>query len=397
VGDFSDGLLGYAGGVERRPLAALSLALWAGLACATAAPPPPSPPPPPPEPVPSAPEVSPPRSKLLRPDQIFDILERSPIHYEIESEGPVAALGLAQVTELPVPSSRPVDAYVELRRDTAGGPRRVESRWPPPEIAELFGRAGEAFAAERWQEARTLYAAAAAAAPDYFKTYTYLGNTLNRLQAYDEAQESLQRALALNPVDYQAMLFLGDAYFETGQYARAKAILLRAYMLNRGSEAVEQRLDATLVKLDLKRRPPRLAPQFRIERTAEGQVNLHIDERHGARWLALAACMACWAYEDECRARSPEEDDPLRLAMYRECLVNQAASIAVRREQEPQEVLDDELQLLAAIEGGFLEAIIFWEVVGEAAPLVIYLLPDEVQAEIVRYIERFVLVSTRLI
>ncbi|MCB9647996.1 MAG: tetratricopeptide repeat protein [Deltaproteobacteria bacterium] len=375
---------------------AWGLALLGALGCATAAPPPEPAvaPAPPAASTPPAPESQ--RGQLLRPDQIFEILEQSKIAYDLDSEASVPPTRLVDATELPVPRSRPVDAYIEVRAD-GDGPRKVESRYPPPEIAELFGRASDAFAAERWDEARALYQAAIEVAPGYFKTYTYLGNTLLRLGAFAEAEATLQKALSLNPSDYQALIFLGDTYFETGQFARAKGVLLRAFVLNRGSDAVEQRLDATLAKLDLKRRDGRLAPPFRVERTDEMKVSLRFDGERGMRWLAMAACMACWTYEDGCRSRSPEADDPLHLAMFRECLVNQAASVAIRRDEHPEAVGEDEARLLASIEDGFLEAIIFWEVVGETAPLVIYLLPEAVQADIVRYIERHLLVSTRLI
>lgn len=331
---------------------------------------------------------------LLRPDQIFEILETSPITYAIETDAEVGSKGLAEVTDQPIPRSRPIDAYVHVMG--GDGPRRVVSERPPAEIAELFGRAGEAFTKGDLEAARALYGEAIEVAPDYFKTYTFYGNTLHLLGHHVEAEANFLKALELNPNDYQAFLFLGDAYYAMGQYHRAKAVLLRAFMLNKSSEAVQDRLQTTLAKLDLRLRTERLHPDFELERTSDDRVDMRFQAEDSMRWLALAACMACWAYEDQCAGRSTPEDDPLRLSMYRECLINHAAALAVRRDNDSA-LAPDEAPLLKAIEEGYLEAIIFWEVLGDVAPLVIYLLPDEVQEDIVRYIERFVIVSTRLV
>ena len=134
---------------------------------------------------------------------------------------------------------------------------------------------------------------------------------------------------------------------------------------------------------------------MRIERSG-GDVALKFDREGGTRWLALAACMACWAYEEQCNGRAPSEDDPVRFAMYRECLVNQAASIAVRQDND-KPIPNDEQVLLKAIEDGYIEAIIFWEIIADAAPLIVYLLPQEVQKSILRYIDTYDFVTNQVI
>ena len=337
------------------------------------------------------------RERILRPDEIFDILEKSAIAYAILENPSVEAQNLAETTDQPVPRSRPVDAYTALFDNGAGQPRSVRPHRPPEAIAELFGKAGEAFAAGELDVARQLYAQAGELEPDYFKIFTYLGNTLHLLGREADAEAALLRAIELNPVDYQALLFLGDTYYTMGQYHRAKAVLLRAYMLNRGSEAVKERLESTLARLELRLAPEPLRPAFEVVRIDEDKVEIRFAGEGSLRWMAMAACMACWAYEEACYGRTSEDTDPLRLSMYRECIINQAAAIAVRRDKEGETIPEDEHALLRAVEGGYLEAVIFWEVVGTVAPLVIYLLPQDAQDDILRYIEQFAIESTRLV
>lgn len=370
------------------------VALWAALlgACSSAAAPSPTSTPPP-----AGPSGEARAGRLLRPDQIFEILEASEISYDIVSNQEVDGANLAELVDRPMRRTVEVDPFIELKREEDNGRLRIVESRPPETIAEYFEQAGHAFAANELEIAKVLYAKALEVEPAYFKTYTYLGNTLLSLGEYHRAQELFVKALEINPVDYQAMIFLGDTFYQLGDYSRAKVVLTRAFMLNRRNEAVNERLQAVLAKLNLRVRRERLMPAVRIEQVGKGGVEIRIDKADGARWIALAACMACWAFEPSCRERSPEDEDPLRLSMYRECLINQAASISVRKEHDDGPVGADERILLQAIEDGFLDAIIFWEVVAQTAPVVILILPEALQAMILEYIEKYVFVSTQVV
>lgn len=370
------------------------VAIWAALlgACSSAAAPTPTTTPPP-----AGPSGEARAGRLLRPDQIFEILEASEISYDIVSNQEVDGANLAELVDRPMRRTVEVDPFIELKREEDNGRLRIVESRPPETIAEYFEQAGHAFAANELEIAKVLYAKALEVEPAYFKTYTYLGNTLLSLGEYHRAQELFVKALEINPVDYQAMIFLGDTFYQLGDYSRAKVVLTRAFMLNRRNEAVNERLQAVLAKLNLRVRRERLMPAVRIEQVGKGGVEIRIDKADGARWIALAACMACWAFEPSCRERSPEDEDPLRLSMYRECLINQAASISVRKEHDDGPVGADERILLQAIEDGFLDAIIFWEVVAQTAPVVILILPEALQAMILEYIEKYVFVSTQVV
>ncbi len=330
----------------------------------------------------------------LRPDEILGILEHSATRYDLESEAAVQATDLTSVVEedgLPI---RSVDPFFEVVRDPAGQ-RRLKSSPPPEAVADLFRKADLAFAAKDFATARGLYARAVEVAPDYFKGHIYLGNAHLFLGDYRAAEQSFLRGLELNPLDYQAYLFLGQTYVDMGQPAMAKRSFVRAYMLNRANPAVHRALSRSLARLNQRIRRERLSPRFRIARSDEGRVRLQFDRDRGMRWLALATCLACWSYEETCSRRGPESEDPLRLSMYRECLINQAASVALRKDRH-LEVGTDERVLLSAIEDGFLDAIVIWEVVAQRLPAVVLLLPDRTRASILEYIERYVIVSSYL-
>lgn len=334
-------------------------------------------------------------SGMLGPAEIDRILRESAITYRVSAKGVVGAISVSNIlVEQEDPPPRRLDPFIEV--DRTDGRTRLRSHLPDADVEPLFSKAGKAFAARDFETARQLYLQAVKTRPGYFKSYTYLGNALYFLGRYAEAKAVFQEALERNPFDYQAHLFMGDTLHQLGHYEEAKHALTIAFLLNRDNEVVQERLRSTLAKVGLGLREARLRPAVRVHRGLGEEVLIRLDREDGKPWYPLAACLACWAYEDQCRDRSTSDDDPLRLTMYRECLLNQAAASAARSERK-SEVEPAEKVLLAAIEDGYLEAIVFWEVIAARTPAVMLLLPDTLRDSITKYIERYVYVSTRMV
>lgn len=332
--------------------------------------------------------------ELLGPADIDRILRESAITYRVSERGTVEAISVSGILiERGSPPQRKLDPFIEV--DRSNGKMRLRSHLPDSDVEPLFSQAGEAFAARDFELARKLYLQAVETRPSYFKSYTYLGNALYFLGRYAEAQDAFRRALELNPFDYQAYLFMGDTLHQLGHFEEAKQSLTRAFMLNRDNAVVQERLRSTLAKIGLGLREERLTPAVRIQRGPGEEVLIRLDREEGRRWYPLAACLACWAYEETCHDRARSENDPLRLAMYRECLLNQAAAVASR--VEGTEVDAEERIFLAAIEDGYLEAIVFWEVIAARTPAIMLLLPDALRDSVAEYIERYVYISTQVV
>lgn len=334
----------------------------------------------------ASPESPPPA--FFGPAEIYKILEKSAVLYEIGTDESVHQTPVEEIIE-PKEPEKTVSSYLELRDEEGSGQRRLSISEPPAEVAELHERAFAAFRGHAFQEARDLYIAAAEIRPDYFKTFTYLGNTFFVLGDLDRAATTLRQAVALNPVDYQAHLFLGDTYFQLGQLEEAKHHLTWAYVLNRNNRIVQKRLDVTLNELRLRRRLAWLDVAVTIEETDENKVSLRFGAEEDMRWFPLANCMACWTYENECRSRDEAPDLPVRISMYRECLLNQTIAISMRLE-DGQSVPADERRLHQAVNAGFLDALIYWEIAAKRLPIIVFLLDDEDRERIHRYIQMFV-------
>lgn len=331
-------------------------------------------------------------SAFFGPAEIYKILEKSQVLYEIATDASVSETPIAEIIE-PKEPEKTVSSYLELKDEDGSGQRRLSISEPPTEIAELHERAFIAFRGHAFEEARDLYTAAAELRPDYFKTFTYLGNTYFVLGDLERAATTLRKAVSMNPVDYQAHLFLGDTYFQLGKLTEAKFHLTWAYVLNRNNPIVQKRLDVTLRELRLRRRLGFIELAVTIEETDENKVALRFGNEEAMRWFPLANCMACWTYENECRDRDEAPELPVRISMYRECLLNQTISIAMRLEQD-QPVPSDERRLHQAVNAGYLDALIYWEIAAKRLPIIVFLLEDEDRERIHSYIQMFVFGSS---
>jgi len=296
---------------------------------------------------------------------------------------------LAEVLGLPPTDPDPVDPFLEVLRDDDGRPRLVRAL-PPDGVSAAFEAGAEAFSAGRHDEAVSLYEEVVAAAPEYFKAHTYLGRARQFAGRPKAAFEALSEATRLNPLDYQAHLFKADVLEELEDEDGARRALVRAYALNRTNAVVEDRLRRLLPRLDLRLADPLLRPRLAIEEN-DGAIDVRLSP--GGRWAAMGLCLACWAHEPECSNRSSTDADPLRLAMYRECVLNQVATLAAR----DRELTPDDRRLVQAVQEGYLEAILLWEVLAVRLPALVFLLPPETREDIEDYIDRHVFESSRLV
>lgn len=332
---------------------------------------------------------------FLKPNEINAILQNSSTVYRVVENMSVPEVAPTEVLRAHHPRApQRLDPFLEVEK--AEGKLILRSRMPEGELRTIFRRAGEAFARQNYELARRLYAQAILIEPQYFKGYTYLGNTLHFLGRFVEAQSAFRRALKLNPYDYQANLFLGDTLHQLGAYSQAKHALTLAYILNPENPVVTERLKSTLAKLSMSVRRPRILPTVSIEAMPEKEVRIYLDREEGDRWLAFASCMACWEFEKGCQGRATANEDPLRLSMYRECLLNHVAS-TIQKMQSDKIVQAEDQILFRAVQEGYLEAIVFWEVIASRSPAIISLLPEELRSAIASYIQRYVFISTHIV
>lgn len=274
----------------------------------------------------------------------------------------------------------PQDGSIALIIDSST--QEVAEKWPE---VKKFVEVGEL------DKAIECYQEAIALEPDYFKTYTFLGNIYYMQGDYRNAKQNFLKAISLNVIDYQAYHFLGDTYSVLGNTVRAKYYLTYAFMLNKNNPFLRMSLRALLEKENKTIRENRLSIPAKIEVVNDKTARLVFQKEGGGNWIALVTCLACWKMEPSFK-KLLTEDDPLNLTMYKEGLVNQMV-FTEENIKANRDISATEQSLHDAIKDGYLNAILFWEIGASIIPEVILLLPQEEKEKIIEYIEKYVFIE----
>jgi tetratricopeptide (TPR) repeat protein len=103
----------------------------------------------------------------------------------------------------------------------------AENERPAPGAGDAYAQGAAAFEREDWQAVVDHMSRAVEERPWHDDAYNLMGFAYRKLGDYDRALEAYDRALALNPHHRGALEYLGEAYLELDQPARAKAMLDR--------------------------------------------------------------------------------------------------------------------------------------------------------------------------
>lgn len=262
---------------------------------------------------------------------------------------------------------------------------------PSERINEIWKQAEELLKDYEFDLAIERYQAAIEVEPTFAKSYTFLGNVYFMRGNYTDAEDILLKAIALNPIDYQAYHFLGNTYAAIGDFESAKKYLTYAFMLNKNNPFLKISLERLLKSAGITIREDRMSVPAKFEIESDTSVRLLFQKVGGQNWTPLITTRACWEVESDFR-NLLNEDDLLKLSMYKECLVNQAI-FTEHSLRENVDISINEKYLYEAIKDGYLNAILYWEIGVSIMPEVILPLPDDLKNEIVEYIKKYVFCS----
>ena len=105
----------------------------------------------------------------------------------------------------------------------------------------------------------------------------------------------------------------------------------------------------------------------------------------------MAICLTCWQMEPPLQDLLNDKQDAIKykILMYKECISNQFAIIAVKKEQK-ENLTSKELQLYDVVKNNYLNAILYWEIIADQAPQIILILPKDERDRFVQYIKKYV-------
>lgn len=317
----------------------------------------------------------------LDPREVLAIADASSREYRVRMRRRTDATRFHALPTADAPRA-PQSQMVEQGRD--GHPQLRPVRPPSASLDQLQSAALALEAGDR-DAAREHLAIVTVQDPGWAAGWALAGHVALEAGDPDAAATLLQRAVELNPIDARTWWALGRVHAEAGRVGPAHDAQVRAYVLDPNHAAGVADLEATLQMEGKRLAVRRLDLPFTV-RVRDDVVDVTLQD---PAWMPMAMCVAVWSAEPALQAgvAEPGLREP---AAWRSCFASAAMgfeALAAAGQPLPPRAR----RLLAAAQGGFLELLVLWDILGHAAPDGIAMLPDHVRAAGVEYVERYVI------
>ncbi len=311
---------------------------------------------------------------LRSPQEVLLILNESDLSYEINI--------LKQKIELNPPASR-VEHGLHYFKDPESQNIQLGFYEYVGETEKNFVDGQTHFREDNPKEARASYKKVIKDIPDCSQVLTYIGQTYEMEEDYEEAAKWLEKAVKANKMDYMAHWFLADDYLRSKNKKKLKNKIIshigKSIILNRNNPNIKTAIGRISDDLGLDYEEWHFTPQVGIEQdSTSGNVRI---EAH-SDWIGYAMSNAAYLYEPGYQKEMLEgvSGYDAMSAPFKEALVSLYVAI------ENEKVKDPQLKALkAAIKKGYLDEFIIFEILMPNDPVFAYQINPEARESILDY------------
>lgn len=329
-------------------------------------------------------------AQIHEPSEILKILESSPISYQVNFDEEIEPKEENPEQILP--------GYFVSRDEES--PRFGQYELSE-EVREIYTQAELHFSQKRYDSAITLYRQVLQLMPEFSQGLTMIGDAYFNMEQYDSAQFYLRKAIDLNFIDYQAHWFLSSTEFHLGNKEAGLRELTIAHLLNPGHELLKTSLIASRKKYGSPWKEWSFAPRYELADESIEEVSV----RCASGWMMFALTHALWEFEENygtdigIEDRESLEAEVIRqkeavLMFIFEYLARKEADTSDEEATEEAkrntgEANDMAKRLVKILDGGMIEAFIFYEIIGRRNPLVFSMISPESVEMIAGYLDTY--------
>lgn len=293
------------------------------------------------------------------PDEIYTIMEKSNLTYEIS----------ALENKLLPPDRSDKLLIHNFYREFENG-QFVSYRYETDKKAEaLLKKAEQHFQKLETSDARKFYLEVYQRDSSYHKVLTYIAQTYGMEQDYESAVLYYKKAIEANFIDYMAHWFLADIYKHQGKLDEAVEEITLAMVLNRNNPRIKASMAEIYNKSQLNAGTWTFHPQIKIDSVAKNTIKVEVDEV----WLGYGLYKAVWQYEPGYKAAMGVEGFSYSMTEEKECLV----SLALALEDETYQKLPVFKTLSTALDQEMLDAYVMYEILLPEYPEIALQLSEE--------------------
>lgn len=307
--------------------------------------------------------------KIHTPAEIFEIMEKSPVSYE---------LNVLDKEILPKDRSDNLN-YNHYYRVTYEGTISTYKYEIDSIVQTYLKKAEEYFHAKKFSLAREKYLEALRADSSYYEVMTYIGQTYGIEGDFDKAIEWYNKTISMNYIDYMAHWFLADAYKRKGNIDKAVDEITIAMILNRNNPRIKKSLNDIYELKKFKTVDWSFNPQMKIDSIGINKVRISFD----SNWLGYAMVKALWKYEPGYKESMGVSEGSFSTIEEKESFVSLMTSFDKKKLKKHPEFK----ALKLSLDKNMIDEFIFYEIVLPEHPFVAYQLPEEFIISIKDYVK----------
>ena len=305
---------------------------------------------------------------LHSPSEIFQIMEKSPVSYELNLLDSI----------IPVPDRTEnlnYNFYYRVIDENSISTFRYETS----ETANnYFSKAEKYYSEGNYDLAREMYLKVLETDSNYFEVMTYIGQMYENEGDIDNAIKWFKIAIDHNYIDYMAHWFLADAYQDQGDLDKAVDEITIALILNRNNPRIKDSFSNIYKKKKLKSSDWTFNPQMRIDSIGINKVKISFEEV----WLGYALVKALWEFEPGYSESMGVTKGTYSTIQDKEALLGLMSGLNKKKIKKEPEFK----ALNKSFDNKMLDEFILFEIVLPDIPMVAYQLPKETILDIKNYV-----------
>lgn len=309
------------------------------------------------------------KSKLHTPAEIFEILEKSSVVYELGVDKNIAPE--------PAGKGRVLSDYTYLK-SSPNGDSTLTTLPLSAEGNKVLNEGLDAFEKKDYETALKLYTRVHEMDPEYHHALTLIGDIHYFQGDLKQAMDWFQKAIDHNFADYAAHWFLADAQWKTGKREEAVRRMTTAHLLNVNHQMMRERLAAMRKEIKRPWDDWTFSPRYKVEKL-EDKVKVTFQED----WLPYAIVKAVWAHEPGYKEATAGPDYEKLIVCMEEEKEGLLAMYVVHEKDR------DFKTLRKIVDEGYVSEMIEYEILAGKAPEAIVLMPRDSFNRLVEYVDKF--------
>jgi tetratricopeptide (TPR) repeat protein len=320
----------------------------------------------------------------LSPPDLYRIAEESDNTYTIYSADDLADVRVEEYAEQLWPSIGGVLSIPWIEKGEDGNLSLMEY-----ELAEgclsILVEAEPLFDAKRYGEARALYLKATRKYPQCYVAISHVADCHYFTGEYKKALKWYEKAIKLNPFEFLGHYYKGNTLFRLDRFDEARESYVMSLALRPHRESVVEVLQMRVDELSIGMVDKPFMPRA-FARQEENGIGVYVDSDKPF-WLTYGLCKAVWIGEPELRAeRTGKSEHPWSLREERQCIMSVVESYYALREEESIETDPEMERLLHVLESDLLDGFVLYEIAYRLTPHMTLLLSEEMFVDVVKYI-----------